>query len=146
MRIWTVHPGYLDTAGLVAVWREALLAQKVLQGQTKGYRNHPQLRRFKEQADPIGAVAAYLGTIHNESVNRGYKFGEDKISAHDFDGYILCTHGQLLYEWRHLKSKLKSRDARKYSEIEDVKEPAANPVFTIVDGNIEDWEVVTRQR
>jgi hypothetical protein len=27
MRIWTVHPRYLDPKGLVAAWREALLAQ-----------------------------------------------------------------------------------------------------------------------
>jgi hypothetical protein len=28
---------------LVAVWREGLLAQAVLQGKTNGYKNHPQL-------------------------------------------------------------------------------------------------------
>ena len=27
MRLWTLHPKYLDAAGLVALWREALLAQ-----------------------------------------------------------------------------------------------------------------------
>lgn len=35
MRLWTLHPKYLDTKGLVALWREALLAQKVLQGKQK---------------------------------------------------------------------------------------------------------------
>ncbi|HKX52383.1 MAG TPA: pyrimidine dimer DNA glycosylase/endonuclease V [Nitrosospira sp.] len=37
MRLWTLHPRYLDTKGLVAAWREALLAQKVLSGLTSGY-------------------------------------------------------------------------------------------------------------
>ena len=38
MRLWSIHPKYLGTKGLVALWREALLAQKVLQGNTKGYK------------------------------------------------------------------------------------------------------------
>ncbi len=49
MRLWSLHPKYLDRQGLLAVWREGLLAQKVLQGKTKGYKNHPQLKRFQQQ-------------------------------------------------------------------------------------------------
>jgi len=30
MRLWSLHPRYLDAKGLVALWREGLLAQKVL--------------------------------------------------------------------------------------------------------------------
>lgn len=30
MRLWSLHPSYLDRAGLLAVWREGLLAQSVL--------------------------------------------------------------------------------------------------------------------
>jgi hypothetical protein len=29
-RIWSLHPKYLDARGLVALWREGLLAQAVL--------------------------------------------------------------------------------------------------------------------
>ena len=43
MRLWSIHPRYLDSMGLVALWREALLAQAVLRGETKGYKFHPQL-------------------------------------------------------------------------------------------------------
>ena len=57
MRLWSVHPRYLDTAGLTACWREALLAQKVLTGATRGYRRHPQLERFL----PGSALAAQAG-------------------------------------------------------------------------------------
>jgi hypothetical protein len=32
MRLWTLHPQYLDPRGLVALWRVALLAQQVLLG------------------------------------------------------------------------------------------------------------------
>ena len=49
MRLWTLHPKYLDARGLVALWRESLLAQAVLAGRTRGYRSHPQLERFRER-------------------------------------------------------------------------------------------------
>jgi len=32
MRMWSVHPSHLDRAGLVACWRESLLAQAVPAG------------------------------------------------------------------------------------------------------------------
>jgi hypothetical protein len=61
MRLWSLHPKYLDRAGLLAVWREGLLAQQVLMGNTKGYKNHPQLNRFKEQGDKVLLfISAYL--------------------------------------------------------------------------------------
>jgi hypothetical protein len=144
MRIWMLHPAYLDTKGLLALWRETLLAQKVLQGETRGYRNHPQLRRFKELSDPVGAVARYLREIHAEAVRRGYNFSAGKIAARDFDGQIACTRGQLLYEWQHLKEKLRNRDARRYGSLEALAEPAAHPLFEIVEGDVEDWEIITR--
>jgi hypothetical protein len=43
MRLWSLHPCHLDAKGLVALWREGLLAQKVQACETNGYRNHPQL-------------------------------------------------------------------------------------------------------
>ena len=67
MRLWSLHPRYLDAKGLVALWREALLAQKVLHGNTKGYRNHPQLTRFKQQQNPLAAIAAYLREVQREA-------------------------------------------------------------------------------
>ncbi|MFN3505685.1 MAG: pyrimidine dimer DNA glycosylase/endonuclease V, partial [Caldimicrobium sp.] len=60
MRLWSIHPMYLDARGLVALWREALLARKVLIGETSGYRNHPQLVRFKRSASPLDAINRYL--------------------------------------------------------------------------------------
>ena len=60
MRLWSLHPKYLDTKGLLALWREGLLAQKVLAGKTKGYKNHPQLDRFKAHGSPRKAIGRYL--------------------------------------------------------------------------------------
>jgi Pyrimidine dimer DNA glycosylase len=141
MRLWTVHPRYLDTKGLVAAWREALLAQKVLKGETKGYRNHPQLNRFKASAEPVGAIAAYLRAIHEEAAQRGYSFDAEKIASASYDGQLLCTRGQLLYEWNHLKEKLRLRDAVRFREVEDVEEPDGHPLFKITEGDIEAWEI-----
>jgi hypothetical protein len=141
MRIWTVHPRYLDTKGLLAVWRETLLAQKVLKGETVGYRNHPQLSRFKSSTNPTGAIAKYLWAIYEEAVARRFRFSEDKIAPADFSVEISCTRGQLLYEWNHLKEKLRVRDARRYNEIKDTAEPEAHPIFKIVEGDVEAWEV-----
>lgn len=141
MRLWTLHPKYLDTKGLLAVWRESLLAQKVLQGKTKGYRHHPQLTRFKEQSDPASAISGYLSGIREEAQRRGYHFDGSKIAVHGVSVKIGCTRGQLLYEWEHLRKKLQGRDPRKYAEIGKVRRPEAHPIFLIVDGEIEPWEV-----
>ena len=142
MRLWTVHPRYLDTKGLLALWREGLLAQQVLRNMTSGYRNHPQLRRFKASPDPPAAIAAYLRAVYGESSRRGYKFVEEKIGRDDFGGRIVCTRGQLLYEWEHLKNKLRLRDAARHGELVGLPEPEPHPLFDIVEGGVEDWEVV----
>ena len=141
MRLWTIHPRYLDRKGLLAVWREGLLAQKVLQGQTKGYRNHPQLSRFKASPNPLGGIATYLRTVCEEAVRRGYQFTQEKINGAEFEGQIACTRGQLHYEWEHLRGKLRQRDPARYSAIEKVNEPEPHPLFQIIEGDIEDWEV-----
>jgi hypothetical protein len=141
MRIWTLHPSYLDAKGLVAVWREALLAQRVLSGATTGYRRHPQLTRFKQVADPMGAIATYLYHIYEEAGNRGYTFDRQKIASPHSAEPIPTTHGQLLYEWEHLKAKLHSRAPEKYQSIAAVQEPTPHPLFTIIAGPVEAWEI-----
>ena len=140
MRLWTIHPRYLDTQGLLAAWREALLAQKVLQNRTKGYRSHPQLLRFKACKEPCASIARYLRGLHQEAANRGYNFDASKIDGVKFSGRIRCTRGQLLHEWNHLKLKLQARDAKRYSELLGISEPEPHPLFLIVDGEVEPWE------
>ena len=140
MRLWTLHPRYLDPKGLVAVWREALLAQKVLQDLTVGYKHHPQLQRFKAAEQPLGAIARYLRVLHEEALSRGYRFNADSILSADSKNLLVCTRGQLFYEWRHLKQKVKVRDPRRLMELEKISEPEAHPIFEIVEGDVETWE------
>ena len=140
MRLWTLHPKHLDARGLVALWREALLAQKVLRGATRGYRHHPQLHRFAETRNPPAALAAYLKAVHEEAVRRGYKFDGSKIGVRRFRGKLKETRGQLFYEWRHLKRKLKKRDPTQFRDLSSIKIPTPHPLFKIVPGKVREWE------
>jgi hypothetical protein len=141
MRLWTLHPRYLDPQGLVALWREALLAQAVLRGQTRGYRHHPQLQRFQAQAAPRSAINAFLAGVHAESVSRGYSFDGAKVGPlRSGLAAIPVTSGQLDYEWRHLLTKLKLRSPDQFKRLRGLGEPAPHPLFVIVQGGVEDWE------
>lgn len=140
MRIWTLHPQYLDPKGLVALWRETLLAQKVLRGQTRGYRHHPQLVRFRGQPDPLAAIAAYLHLIAEESVRRGYRFDTSLIGAGTAAGQLIETEGQLRYEQRLLLHKLAQRSPAWLQQMPQDRLPQAHPLFTIVPGDIQPWE------
>lgn len=140
MRLWTLHPKYLDAKGLVALWREALLAQKVLQGYTRGYRNHPQLLRFKQLTDPAAGMAAYLEAVWSEAQQRGYNFDRNKIAAHGVVGRIAATDGQMAYEWAHLLHKLQVRAPVKWRELAVATQPEAHPSFEVVRGDVEQWE------
>jgi hypothetical protein len=140
MRLWTLHPRYLDAKGLVACWREALLAQKVLSGATRGYRNHPQLVRFRASPDPMSAIAVFLHEIAAEAERRGYRFDVRKIAATRGARQIRETRGQLDYEWAHLKRKLKTRAPAAARQLRDVARPQAHPLFRITAGAVRDWE------
>ena len=140
MRLWTIHPRYLDALGLVALWREALLARAVLRGRTRGYRHHPQLNRFRRAPNPVTCLNAYLRIIYDESVRRGYRFDPSKLGRGDTRRGIPATSGQLTHEWEHLKNKLKLRSPEKYREVAKVRHPQAHPLFTIRPGPVQDWE------
>ncbi len=145
MRLWSLHPRYLDTRGLVALWREALLAQAVLRGDTRGYTHHPQLQRFKACQSPLTTIAAYLAAVYQESVTRNFNFDLSKIGPGRVARPLPVTIGQIEYELAHLKHKLKSRDKNWFRLIMAVKKPEAHPLFTIIPGSIEKWERIKIQ-
>ena len=140
MRIWSLHPKYLDARGLVALWREGLLAQAVLRGQTIGYRNHPQLARFLEQASPVCCIAAYLHGVHAEASQRGYMFALERVCRPVAPGALRVSRGQLDYEWAHLLAKLRERDPKLYKQLCAVQRPQAHPLFRVVRGGVAPWE------
>lgn len=133
---------YLDAKGLVALWRETLLAKHVLEGKTKGYRHHPQLNRFKDSGKPISSIQFYLKEIHKEALKRNYNFDQSKFSSRSAPSKIRVTQGQLEYEFEHLLSKLKTREPSRYKELKNAELIIPHPLFRVVKGDIESWEAI----
>ncbi|MYM18813.1 hypothetical protein GSY69_02155 [Brevibacterium sp. 5221] len=160
MRLWSLDPSLLDRRGLVACWREALLAQKVLRGLTRGYRSHPQLERFRAQADPVAAVGAFLTGLRAEADARGYAFDAARIAVPaavpppagaapvapgpalgPWAGAMAVTRGQLDYERDRLAAKVSERDPEWFSgHLAHLGAAAPHPLFTAVPGPVEGWE------
>jgi hypothetical protein len=140
LRLWTIHPKYLDAQGLVALWREALLAREVLRGRTAGYRRHPQLERFRQCGSPRPAINRYLMHVYAEATSRGYNFDRSKLGRVAFEQRIVATQGQLEYEWHWLLGKLRRRSQAIYRGYLAIAIPAAHPLFRVVKGPIAEWE------
>lgn len=140
MRLWSLHPRYLDPQGLTAAWREALLARAVLRGETRGYRNHPQLDRFRAHASPRQAINAFLAEIHAESVSRGYRFDASKLGRVAEVEPIAVTRGQVAFEWARLLKKLAARSPEVHARWVSLARPKCHPLFRVRAGNIEPWE------
>lgn len=142
MRLWSIHPKYLDLKGLVALWRETLLAKKVLQNETKGYKNHPQLERFKNQTWPLEHMNIFLNEIYKEAKKRDYNFDQNKIGELSECSKVPVTTGQITYEFKHLLEKLKERDSMRYNKYKEITKIDINPAFKKVSGSIEKWEKI----
>lgn len=140
MRLWTLHPSHLDPQGLVAVWREALLAKAVLQHRTRGYRHHPQLIRFRNHPRPVAAINTYLAGVLAEARRRGYRFDARKAQGARTSRQILVPAGQLAYEWSHLLRKLRRRSPGTYRRARRVR-PRAHGLFRLTKGPVASWEV-----
>ncbi|MDO5046226.1 pyrimidine dimer DNA glycosylase/endonuclease V [Campylobacter sp.] len=143
MRLWTISPVYLDAKGLVALWREALLAKHVLKGLTKGYKNHPQLDRFYAHKYPKELINAYLKEVYDEASKRGYKFDKAKIDSFSNElEPVQVTSGQISYEFAFLQDKLKARDTAMYERNLSVSEVGIMSIFKAVNGDVEPWEKI----
>lgn len=143
MRLWSLHPRYLDPQGLVALWRETLLAKAVLRGETRGYLHHPQLLRFKEHSQPRWAMNSYLAAIHDEATRRGYRFDRSKVGPVRKVQPITVTSGQLAHEWHHLQRKLAARSPDVLSLWTGVATPDCHPLFRQRPGPVASWERVS---
>lgn len=140
MRLWSLHPRYLDAQGLVALWREGLLARAVLRGETRGYRHHPQLERFRACGAPRAAIDAYLAAVHAEALSRGYAFDRGKIGRVREVAPLALTTGQLRHEWEHLLRKLAARSPQVHARWSGLANPRCHPLFRCRAGGVEPWE------
>ena len=143
MRLWSLHPQYLDSAGLNASWREGLLAKNVLLGNTKGYTNHPQLIRFKNSSDPPLYIDAFLTEIYKEAERRNFSYSKEKIRLIERISPIPVTKGQLEYEYQHLRRKLQKRSPELFVKLPALTELKPHPLFQTIEGGVEDWEIIT---
>lgn len=149
MRLWSIHPSYLDRMGLLGLWREGLLAKAVIEGRTSGYRRHPQLKRFLEHEDPLLAINSFLHFVLIEGESRGYRFDRSKVARELVADRIMpVTYGQLSFEFEHLLGKLERRDFERYLSLRSIPEGSirCNPVFYVVEGGIESFERSARKR
>lgn len=143
MRLWSLHPSYLDTKGLVALWREALLAKHVLLGLTKAYSHHPQLQRFQSSEDPVTYIHLYLQEVYQEACKRNYRFDASKIDWNiSHLKPLTLQRGQLAYEHQHLIQKLKIRDPLRFRTLQAESRLIPHPLFLVIPGDIETWEVL----
>ena len=145
MRLWSFNPKYLDSIGLVALWRESLLAKKVLQGKTKGYTNHPQIKRFKDSTNAIQSINFYLFQVFNEAIGRGYEFDKKKIDfkkAKEYKEDVKVSDGQLKYEFNHFLNKINKRNHKRYLLLKNEKKIEINKTFKKIKGKIADWEKI----
>lgn len=141
MRIWSLDPRYLDRQGLTACWREALLAQAVLAGRTRGYRAHPQLERFRATDDPVGALCWYLHGVADDADRRGYRFDRARIDRPAVAvPHIEVSTGQLDFEWSWLCRKLAERSPDTLSQWASAARPETHRSFVLVDGPVAAWE------
>jgi Pyrimidine dimer DNA glycosylase len=139
VRLWSIHPRYLDPPGLVALWREGLLAQAVLSGRTRGYTHHPQLERFRECRNPVVAIATYLAAVAREARRRGYDFDVSRVRSERTRARLRVSDGQLRHELAHLAAKLRRRNK---AWLVDDEVPEAHPMFVVEEGGIATWERV----
>lgn len=159
MRVWSLAPQLLDRQGLVACWRETLLAQAVLTGNTAGYKNHPQLLRFKRTSAPADYIGSYLHGIADDADRRSYRFDrsrvqlglEESAALRANSSKIAVTSGQIQFECHHLLSKLEVRNPELAPAVESLIEARVwedpqealdivHPLFVVVPGGIEEWE------
>jgi len=140
VRLWTLHPRYLDAKGLVALWREGLLARAVLAGQTRGYTRHPQLERFRMHETPLAAIDTYLAAVCDEADARGYRFDRTKLGPSTDAIRLPASDGQLAYEWTHLLANLAVRDPGRHATSPRIRIPDPHPLFEVSAGPIASWE------
>ena len=146
MRLWTIHPKFLDRQGLLGLWLEGIVAQNALSGLKKGYSNHPQLNRFKAQEVPLSFLGSYLEVVAKEGHSRGYNLRLDRVTINRTEDKIPVTIGQVHYEFQHLSAKLSRRDKEAYQKLQAIQtggktlSELIHPIFMVVPGEIEAWE------
>ena len=143
MRLWSIHPKYLDSKGLGGLWREGLGAVRCLYEPGIGYSNHAQLNRFKAEPDYLAQIGSYMHEVADEADRRGYNYDRTLLPVDFYKPEpMTVTVGQIAYEFRFLLGKLKTRDKELFEKFQHTTTIELHPRFTPIPGPIADWERV----
>jgi hypothetical protein len=83
--------------------------------------------------------------IYLEGERRGYNFKLEKIVRYDLSlPKLPVKRGQLEYEFQHLLKKLRWRDPDRYELLKNEKNIQPHPIFFVIEGGIESWEVIVK--
>lgn len=92
--------------------------------------------------NPLGAINYYLSEVYSEALKRGYNFDSNKIDRTFSKIKIPVTKGQVRYEMDHLLKKLETRDPALYLSFRLNKTIHTHPLFKVIQGDIEEWEIL----
>ena len=140
-RIWSLHPKYLDGIEIFFLWRNCIMAKKILDGTEKVNRKFPHLARFESSSNPIGAINIYLSEVYKIASTHGKNFKLDKFDDSFKDISLNVTKGQMEYEVELFKKKLRNRSSDTNALIFKIKIIEPNPLFKVVEGNKEAWDI-----
>jgi Ni,Fe-hydrogenase maturation factor len=73
------------------------------------------------------------------------RWKEDIINFEFVSTILSVTDKQIKYEMEHLLKKLKTRDQELFSSLSGKIKIDAHPLFKIINGEIEEWEVVEKR-
>jgi hypothetical protein len=141
MRIWSIHPKYLDSKELLNLWNETIQAKNEFLTKFSGHFSNKQLERFLDLKNPLEAINSYMSSIYREAVKRDFSV-DDSFMDWDFDDSIQIpvTAGQISHEISKLKSRLRERDEKKLQKLNGRTFLELHPIFYSVPGTIEEWE------
>ena len=152
MRLWSLNPAYLDDASLRELWDDCMRAKKQMERLTEypnGSRPHPQLLRFFRTPGPLGAFSDYMWGVLDAIAQRGLYCGAQRKNAiprprSGSHMYMSVTAGQMEIEtWLYGAKLVKERgNGEKYVQFWSIPEPQPHPLFQIVRGAVERWEMM----
>lgn len=150
MRLWSLHPSYLDKQALQVCWADALQAleyYKQERAYMKGITNdlspyfYPCLDRFRMTGSPIAHITNYLHGLCDESERRNTPFGRAKLPEFTPGLRLKVTDGQIAREEKLLLLQLNRRkQTQLWMDLFVAEYVQPHPLFEIVSGPVEPWE------
>ncbi len=109
MRVWDIHPGYLDRQNLLGEHNEIHGLLTIIQEGRRGYASHPETLRWKEH---LPALRCRHDQVVSEMRLRGY---QHRSPAGEYDLASLCWPEKLIDPPARQFSLLAERYARRAS-------------------------------